>query len=170
LTTKASPGVEYADDLIGTVSAATARLRLVDEPAAARRPAPDKWSAKEVIGHLIDSASNNHQRFVRAQWQDDLVFNGYKQAEWVTAQRYQTAPWLELLELWAAFNHHLARVMRATPEEVRLRLHTRHNLDKLAWQPVPADQPASLDYFMRDYVGHLKHHLRQIDEMRLGES
>ena len=68
---------------------------------------------------------------------------------------------------WAAYNDHLARVMRAIPDAVRLREHTRHNLDRLAWQPVPAGQPMTLDYFMRDYVGHLQHHLRQIDAMRL---
>jgi hypothetical protein len=131
------------------------------------RPAPGKWSAKEIVGHLIDSASNNHQRFVRARWQDDLVFSGYAQEAWVSAQDYQHAPWPDLLTLLVAYNRHLARVMRATPESVRLRLNARHNLDALAWQPVPADRPASLDEFMRDYVAHLRHHLRQVDALRL---
>jgi hypothetical protein len=52
--------------------------------------------------------------------------------------------------------------MENSPESVRNALRAKHNLDKLAWQPVPADQPATLDYFMNDYVEHLKHHLRQI--------
>jgi hypothetical protein len=159
--------MDYADDLVTIVRAAHPRLEQIADPDAARRPAPDKWSAKEIVGHLVDSASNNHQRFVRASWQDDLIFSGYDQDAWVSAQQYQTAPWLELLTLWAAYNNHLARVMRATPDAVRLREHTRHNLDRLAWQPVAAGQPATLDYFMRDYVGHLQHHLRQIDAMRL---
>ncbi len=157
--------MDYVDDLIDTVRAATDRLRRIDDAAAARRPAPGKWSAKEVIGHLVDSASNNHQRFVRAQWQDDLVFSGYDQDAWVSAQQYQSAPWSELADLWTAYNLHLARVMRATPDAVRFRMHARHNLDELAWRPVPRDQPASLDYFMRDYVAHLQHHVRQIDAM-----
>jgi hypothetical protein len=46
---------------------------------------------------------------------------------------------------------------------VRVVPRSRHNLDQMAWQPVPRDQPATLDYFMADYVGHLKHHLQQID-------
>jgi hypothetical protein len=56
---------------------------------AAKRPAADKWSPKEIIGHLIDSASNNHGRFVRAQLQDELIFSGYEQSEWVAIQQYQ---------------------------------------------------------------------------------
>jgi len=52
--------------------------------------------------------------------------------------------------------------MEATPEEQRLRARIRHNLHELAWQPIPRDEPATLDYFMADYVAHLKHHLNQI--------
>ena len=159
--------MDYVDDLIRNVNEASARLRRVSDADAARRPGPGKWCAKEIVGHLIDSASHNHQRFVRASWQDDLVFPGYHQDAWVSAQGYQAAPWLELVDLWAAYNAHIARLMRATPDAVRLRDRTHHNLDELAWQPVPSDQPASLDDMMRDYVGHLLHHLRQIDALGL---
>ena len=64
--------------------------------------------------------------------------------------------------LWREYNRHLARVMAAVPPEVRGREHRRHNLHEIAWQVVPAGEPATLDYFMADYVGHLRHHLRQI--------
>jgi len=144
------------------IAASEPRLRAISDDASARRPAPGKWSPREIIGHLIDSASNNHQRFVRARWQDDLVFAGYAQDEWVALQRYQDAPWDELLDLWSAFNRQIARVMAAVPETTRLRPRTKHNLDEIAWQTVPRDRPATLDYFMTDYVGHLEHHLRQI--------
>jgi hypothetical protein len=155
--------MEYADDLARTVTLSRARLRAISEESAEIRPAPDKWSAKEIIGHLIDSASTNHQRFVRAIWQDDLIFPGYEQNAWVTAQGYQDADWFELIDLWALFNRHIASVMERIPEPVRMRSHTQHNLHERAWQTIPADQPATLDYFMRDYVGHLHHHLRQLD-------
>ena len=154
---------DYAEDLRATVLAAWASLAAIPDEAAARRPGPGKWSAKEIVGHLIDSAANNHQRFVRAQFQDDLVFAGYAQDAWVAAQRYQDAPWQDLLTLWRAYNLHIARLIEAMPVEVRLRERRRHNLHELAWQPVPAGTPTTLDYFMRDYVGHLHHHLRQID-------
>jgi hypothetical protein len=152
----------HVTELLDTIDRATPRLLAIDDHASARRPRPGGWSPREVVGHLVDSASNNHQRFVRAQWQDDLVFAGYDQDAWVAAQRYQDAPWRELVLLWAGFNRHLARVMAAVPEDARLRLRTVHNLHELAWRPVPVDAPATLDDFMRDYVGHLQHHLRQI--------
>jgi hypothetical protein len=157
----------YALDLEDTVIRAAERLRGVSDAEASRRPSPGKWSAKEIIGHLIDSASNNHQRFVRAQFQDDLIFPGYRQDEWVASQQYQTAPWGELLDLWVSFNRHIARVMGVVPEADRMKEHRRHNLDQLAWVPMPADAPATLDYFMRDYVGHLHHHLKQIEGLHL---
>ena len=162
-----SAALDYADDLEATVRGTARRLAGVADAEAARRPAPGKWCAKEIIGHLIDSAAHNHQRFVRARWKDDLVFEGYDQDAWVAAQRYQEATWSDLLDLWLAYNLHLARVMKATPEAVRLRSHARHNLDQLAWKPVAKEQPATLDTFMRDYVDHLHHHLRQIDALRL---
>jgi len=131
--------------------------------AESRRPAaPGKWSPKEVVGHLIDSASNNHQRFVRAQFMDDLVFPGYEQEAWVAAQRYQAAPWSDLVGLWSLFNLHLARVVEAIPASVRHQARARHNLHEIAWQTVPEGQSTTLEYFMRDYVGHLRHHIAQI--------
>jgi hypothetical protein len=153
---------DYIDELRSVVERATPTLLALSEDATAQSPAPGKWSPREVVGHLIDSASNNHQRFVRAQVEGGLVFGGYDQDAWVTVQQYQHAPWTELVTLWRAFNLHLARVMAAVPEPVRTRVHHRHNLDKVAWQTVPAGEPATLDYFMSDYVRHLEHHLGQL--------
>jgi hypothetical protein len=152
----------YALDLLNTVETTVVRLSAIDDERSSARPAPGKWSPREIIGHLIDSASNNHQRFVRAMFQDDLVFTGYAQDDWVAMQGYQDAPWTDLITLWSSFNRHLARVMMRVPESVRLRMHTRHNLDRLAFRPVPAETPTTLDYLMADYVNHLQHHLLQI--------
>ncbi len=159
--------MDYSENLRRTVTERREQLRRITDTDAARRPSADAWSAKEIIGHLIDSASNNHQRFVRARWQDDLVFPGYEQNGWVGAQRYQDADWDELVDLWALYNRHLARVMEAVPDDVRLRIHTKHNLHERAFTRVPADLPTTLDYFMRDYVAHLEHHLRQLDALQL---
>ena len=152
----------YARRLVDAVGRATPALLALDDAATARRPAPGKWSPREIIGHLIDSASNNHQRFVRTRGRDDLVVEGYEQDAWVADQRYQDAPWAELVLLWLAYNRHLARVMAATPAADRDRARREHNLDLRAFRPVPADRAVTLGYFMTDYVDHLEHHLAQV--------
>ena len=151
----------FLADFRQTIDRAANRLRALSDEDASSRPAPGKWSRKEIIGHLIDSASNNHGRFVRAQLQDDMTFSGYEQDDWVRVQAYQERTWPDLVLLWQAFNHHIAHVMEAAAAEALVTPRARHNLNALAWQPLDDGQPATLEYFMRDYVGHLKHHLRQ---------
>ena len=141
---------------------AEARFRQVSEVVSTEPALPGGWSRKQVLGHLIDSASNNHQRFVRANFVDDLIFPGYDQEKWVELGHYAEAPWESLLTLWREFNVQIARLMEATPDEVANAPRTRHNLHQLAWRTVPEDQPATLGYFLSDYVDHLEHHLRQI--------
>ena len=152
----------YARRLVDALGRATPALLALDDAATATRPAPGKWSPREIIGHLIDSASNNHQRFVRTRERDDLVVDGYEQDEWVAGQRYQDAPWAELVLLWLTYNHHLARVMAVTPAADRDRARREHNLHLRAFRPVPADHAVTLGYFMNDYVDHLEHHLAQV--------
>ncbi|HEV7705608.1 MAG TPA: DinB family protein [Gemmatimonadaceae bacterium] len=138
------------------------KLTAIQDAAASLPRAPEKWSRKEIVGHLIDSASNNHERFVRAQFTDDLICPTYDQDGWVRVQRYRDAPWSELVGLWSHFNVQLARVIEATPAEVRARPRARHNLDRVAFRPLPKGDPATLEYLMADYVAHLEHHLAQI--------
>jgi hypothetical protein len=152
----------YITELRTIVDKESARLLGAPPDAVGRRPAKGGWSAKEILGHLIDSAAVNHQRFVRAQWQD-LVFAAYAQDDWVQAQKYQDAPWLELVALWREYNRQIARVMAAIPVDVRMRPTRIHNLHEIAMHPAPKDEPATLDYLMNDYVQHLQHHLKQID-------
>src|SRR6476660_9710877 len=82
------------------------------EAESERRPAPERWSKKEVVGHLIDSASNNHQRFVRGQLAGGQDFPRYEQEGWVRVQGYQSARWADLIDLWRAYNTHLLHVAR----------------------------------------------------------
>jgi hypothetical protein len=150
-----------ADDLRRTVEAAAARLLELSELEANKPRAAGKWCPKQVLGHLIDSACNNHRRFVLARSQDDLVFPGYDEQAWAAAQKFESAEWSELVELWRLYNLHLARLIEQTPVEVAQRERRPHSLDKIAWKTLSAEQPATLAYLMRDYVGHLRHHLGQ---------
>jgi hypothetical protein len=152
----------YARRLVDAVGRATPALLALDDAATARRPAPGKWSPREIIGHLIDSASNNHQRFVRMRERDDLVVDGYEQDAWVAGQHYQDAPWAELVLLWMTYNRHLARVMAVTPAADRDRARHEHNLHLRAYRPASTDRAVTLAYFMNDYVDHLEHHLAQV--------
>lgn len=121
-----------------------------------------KWSKKEILGHLIDSASNNHQRFVRAQFTDDLIFPGYDQDKWVRVQDYQNINWHSLVELWKNFNFLIIHLLSRILEQDLKKARTNHNLDRIAWKEIPANEPATLEYFVKDYFGHLHHHLNQI--------
>lgn len=154
--------VDWIQDFHQTIERANDQLSQITEEQSAIARAPGKWSPKEIVGHLIDSAANNHQRFVRAQFTDDLIFPGYEQDKWVRVQCYSDRPWLQLLELWRQYNLHLAHVMSQVPEETRTKSRARHNLHQLAWQAVAESEPVTLEFFMRDYVGHLQHHLDQI--------
>jgi hypothetical protein len=149
---------EFRDD----VDRHAQRMLAISDSDAALRPAPGKWSRKEIVGHLIDSAVNNQARFVRALLQDDLVFPGYDQDAWVRTQRYQERDWKELVGAWRAYNHQIAEIMRVAPADERDRPRARHNLQEIGFEPLPPGTPATLGFLMRDYIAHLKHHLRQI--------
>ena len=159
-----SPVTDTGAELRDAVQRALPRLEAIGIADSARRPAPGKWSAREIIGHLVDSAINNHGRFVRGQLSDELVFQGYAQNDWVLVQGYQDASWPDLVVLWSAINTNLARVISLVPRDVATREHSKHNLHEVAFTTIPASQPATLEYFMRDYVAHLEHHLRQVWE------
>jgi hypothetical protein len=153
---------DFLIDFQRTVEQAFQRLRGMTEEQIVLSECPGEWSAKEILGHLIDSAANNHQRFVRAQFTDDLMFPGYDQEKWVQAQRYDQAPWQELIELWHAYNRHLLHVIACIPESVFREPRYPHSLDRIARLAVSADQPVTLEYLIRDYLDHMKEHLGQI--------
>ena len=91
------------------------QLAAISDDDAARRAGPDRWAPKEILGHLIDSAANNHQRFVRGQLFAAVDLPSYEQESWVKTQNYVTEPWPDLINLWLLFNRHLLHLMRNRP-------------------------------------------------------
>jgi DinB superfamily len=140
-----------AGSLQKVLDSTPARLARIADDHAGRTPASGGWSKKQILGHLIDSAGNNHQRFVRAQFTPRLEFPPYEQDAWVAAQSYATEPWPDLVNLWLLFNRHLVHVMRNTPDE-----HLAHTCS------IGGKEPVTLGFVMEDYVRHLQHHLEQI--------
>ena len=146
--------ITIANELVGIVETASAKLRLLHETEATLKLNPNKWSKKEILGHLMDSASNNHQRFVRAQSVNgtaEFVFPGYDQDEWVRRQDYNSKPWAELIDLWRLFNRHVAHALRGISDE---KLETKCLIG--------SGEPATLGFIAEDYLTHMKHHLEQL--------
>jgi len=126
----------HGDQLRTSVDRATPLLHAMSDDVASAPTAPGKWSRKQLLGHLIDSATNNHQRFVRVEPEGFK----YEQNYWVETQQYARASWPSLIALWREYNLHLAHVIDAMNDETRTKL----------------------DALIADYIQHLEHHLGQI--------
>jgi len=142
---------QVGDELAHIVDAAEIRLRQVSEEESGQPALPGGWSRKQVLGHLIDSASNNHQRFVRAALADALEFPNYDTPGSVRIQEVESGGWTMLVDLWASYNRYLAHVIRHLPA-AKLEVVCR----------IGPNAPVSLRYLAEGYVQHLVHHLDQI--------
>jgi hypothetical protein len=127
------------------------RLAELSKGAVESKPAPLKWSAKEELGHLLDSAANNHQRIVRAQLEDKPAMPGYDQTGWVALHDYQHRDWNELIALWKALNRQLLAAAVAVAESAWSRTLT-----------VGGSEPLTLQFVFEDYIAHMVHHLEHI--------
>ncbi len=140
-----SESVRISDELRQAVEEGARLCRKTSAAASGQAPAPGKWSPREILGHLVDSAANNHRRFVTGQIDPGVAFDGYEQDAWVALQRYGDADWDGLITLWHAYNLHLARI--------------------IAW--IPAGH-GRLHELAADYVRHLRLHLGQIERLQAG--
>ncbi len=146
------PLADVAQQLTRDVENAILRLERVGADSA--QPwAEGKWTRKQVLGHLIDSAFNNYHRVIRAQAAEELRFPDYEQGHWVDAGGYAERNWAELVQLWANLNVQLAHAITRVPAEALPR--PCH---------IGAGAPVTLEFIVRDYPKHMAHHLRQILE------
>lgn len=124
--------------------------KLSDEQASIPR-GPGKWCPKEELGHLIDSAANNHLRFVRGTLEPQMQGPGYAQDDWVRLHGYKKMPWEEIVELWFRYNRLLVGLIENIPE------------DRLTTVCLIGANPSvTLQFLMEDYVVHMQHHIDQL--------
>jgi hypothetical protein len=145
------PPLELLSYLLESIPPKLGRL---SEAGAAFKPSAEKWSPKEELGHLLDSAVNNHQRIVRTLLEDEPSMPGYDQKRWVQLHAYQQRSWGELIELWETLNRQLFVAASAVTDA-----------DWLRTCRIAGSQPATLKFVLEDYLAHMGHHLAHIEEV-----
>jgi hypothetical protein len=137
------------DTLQKIVANYSRRMTALSPATYAFKPNPEKWSKKEILGHLVDSAQNNIRRFIVAQYEDTPSI-GYAQDEWVRVSGYQDYDTADLVQLWILLNRHIVAILRQmSPEAARRKC-------------IMGGPPQTLQWIAADYCNHLLHHLHQI--------
>lgn len=140
-------------ELHQTVERFASIIRAISEDDFSVKPLPHKWSKKEVLGHLIDSAQNNLRRFICGQYEKSPPKISYEQDFWVSANNYKDAETEDVISLWVLINQRICDVLRTMPEV---------NYDLPCDTGKETEQLHSLHWLAEDYVKHMKHHLNQI--------
>lgn len=137
-----------ASELLIVVNEYLPQINSLNEEQSSIKPLPNKWSKKEIIGHLIDSAQNNIRRFIVAQYEENPMII-YKQDNWVSINNYQSYSLNDLVQLWYLLNKQIYSILNNSSEEMLQRSCQTQSLHSIEW-------------LARDYIRHLKHHLHQI--------
>ena len=127
------------------------RLHALPPERVENKPAPESWSGKEELGHLLDSAANNYQRIVRAQIEEHPEMPNYDGEAWVALQQYQEREWPMLIESWVALNRQLLAAAEVATDSAWSRTLT-----------IGDSAPLTLQFVFDDYVDHMLHHLRHM--------
>jgi DinB superfamily len=145
---------KLSEQLSTVVSEEMTWLKKISDADASQPEREGKWSAKQVIGHLLDSAVNNLGRIVRMQIVEGAKMQGYEQEEWVAIQHYGEREWNELLEAWAVLNSHVAW---AVAHVEKARLANRGEIE---------GSEQTLGFLIEDYIAHMEHHLKALRKSR----
>lgn len=143
-----STHIDTAFEIESLIESWRGKLLALDTALTHVRPGPDRWSISEVVGHLVDSACNNHQRFVRAQYSSEFEFPKYEQNEWVAAANYREGNWQSLVELWYHYNRQIAVIIR----------NIRTSSLSIPCTITPYET-CTLGFLVKDYLDHMLHHL-----------
>lgn len=144
--------IEYAiNKLHYSIEKAPILLSEISEENMLIKKSPSKWSKKEILGHLVDSATNNHHRFIRGQFENNLEIS-YDQNKWNEFSFYQEIDSGQIINFWTIYNKQLLEIIKRIPTE------------KLKNQIRIEDKLVTLEFLIIDYVEHIEHHLKQIIE------
>jgi len=143
--------VDLSHRLARTIERELPNLRALSDERASIARAPGKWSAKEELGHLIDSAANNHIRFVRGALEPEFRGPGYAQDDWVSLHGYSGMRWDAIVDFWFGYNRFLTGLIERIPES---QLETRCF--------VATNDPVTLRFLIADYILHMQHHIDQL--------
>jgi hypothetical protein len=129
------------------------RISAIPEAEFSAKPLANKWSKKEVLGHLTDSAQNNLRRFICGQYESKPSKIIYEQDFWVRANDYQGKKSVDVIELWDLVNQQICSVLRTMPTA---------NYGRSSDTGHESEELRTLQWLAKDYVKHMKHHLNQI--------
>ena len=141
-------------DLNKTVQDFYKKYKNTDDKKASLRPEPAEWSLKEIIGHLINSAANNHQRFIGLQFVSEMAYPEYQkyQIDWIGMEKFNDLALADLMLLWKQYNILLGHIIETV------------NTKKLGNYVLMSDKKMTLEFLISDYVRHLKEHLVQFEK------
>jgi hypothetical protein len=148
---KEDPEMQSLKQLRALIDKTPARLNKLPLSRVELKPSLSNWSPKQELGHLLDSAANNHQRIVRTQLEDEPRMPDYDGDAWVELHGYQKRNWKEMIELWRALNEQLLAAAEATPATAWSRTCT-----------IADSLPLTLKFVFEDYLEHMIHHLQHI--------
>lgn len=140
-------------ELNGLVTEYVKKFNAIRDSDFSAKPLPNKWSKKEVVGHLIDSAQNNLRRFIVTQYESQPPNIIYDQDFWVQANAYQKMKKEEIIALWKLMNERICDVLRTMPES---------NYERESNTGKSEIQLHTLQWLAEDYIKHMKHHLNQV--------
>ena len=139
---------ELSERLAAVLRSAMPWLLTISEAEASVPEREGKWSAKQVVGHLTDSAVNNLRRILLFQIEAGPNLSGYEQMDWVSLQHYAERDWAQVLALWFALNEHVTWTIGHVEKR------------RLTNRGVVEGEPLTLGFLIEDYIAHMEHHLR----------
>lgn len=155
--------MKYEQTLLKVITIAKVQLLKIDEATFGYKPT-NKWSKKEILGHLIDSCLNNYARFVKSTEQERLIYAGYSQEGLVAKNQYQKRTGQELINTWFVLNQHTCFLIENISDEMLMRKTIMENTSETDIKHFAAEGKDTLSYLIWDYIAHMEHHLTQLIE------